>query len=694
MFWAHECNVSEPSEALLHGGLGSSEYGYYVGADNVRAGSVVLDFRNSKIRFASPKMLSNSCLSESNSGGGQMILDFENSVIRSTGDATKLFGGDNSNYRSRDGCKFIGSSFLGASYDKYFQESGSVPSAGESSSGCFVGAQRDASVASPFQTNYRQARLSRGESNAETDIVDMNNNVFALRQKRVPFVLKSLGRKRARSVNMVGTAVEADNFNFSDGYKGVDMNNNVFAPRQKRVPSVLKSLGRKRARSVNLVGTAVEADNFNLSDGYNGGVTAKYIDIGDCNWVCEHCHATFWYSERLRSHRNSDMPQYHKCCSGGKVVSQWPRDPPNEVKELFRDKGFQENIRAYNQMFAMTSFGACIDDFVNKRRGPYVFKISGQIYHWIGSLCPEPGNPPRFIQLYIYDTQNEVANRIHHFTEDNSSQLDPEIVSSLIRVLDEHNELVRLFRTARDRIEAGAIPDFRIRIFNVVRVREYDLPTSGTLGAIVFESGPNTITDYDVIIESRNGFPQRVNKLHLLYMSLQFPLLFVYGESGFYPEMKQRRGSDKRHSMNRYYMFQLHKRPGSYGLLFRGGCLFQQYLVGVYCCIEQNRLDFYRIRQNDIRREYLSGVYDAICRGDREGSEIGGRIILPRTFTGGPRYIYSHYLDALAICRVIGNPQYFITFTCNVNWPEIKRHMQRFSGLTTADRADVVVCVF
>ncbi|GKE32202.1 hypothetical protein Tco_1451524, partial [Tanacetum coccineum] len=64
--------------------------------------------------------------------------------------------------------------------------------------------------------------------------------------------------------------------------------------------------------------------------------------------------------------------------------------------------------------------------------------------------------------------------------------------------------------------------------------------------------------------------------------------------------MKQRRSSDKRLSMNRYYMFQLHERPGSYGLLFRSGRLFQQYLVGVYCCIEQNCLDFYRIRQNDI----------------------------------------------------------------------------------------------
>ncbi|GKD27677.1 DNA helicase, partial [Tanacetum coccineum] len=234
------------------------------------------------------------------------------------------------------------------------------------------------------------------------------------------------------------------------------------------------------------------------------------------------------------------------------------------------------------------------------------------------------------------------------------------------------------------------VQEFHLRLFSVVGAREYDLPTSGTLGAIVFENGPNTRTDYDVIIESKGGFPQRVNKLHPSYMSFQFPLLFVYGKPGFHPQMKQRRGVDKRLSMNQYYMFQLHERLDFYALLFRGGRLFQQYVVGVFCSIEQNRLDYYRLRQNDIIREYLSGVHDAISRGDREGFQVGGRLILPRTFTGGPRYMYSHYLDALAICRALGNPQYFVTFMCNVNWPEIKRHMLQFPELTPADKADIV----
>ncbi|GJZ40848.1 DNA helicase [Tanacetum coccineum] len=104
--------------------------------------------------------------------------------------------------------------------------------------------------------------------------------------------------------------------------------------------------------------------------------------------------------------------------------------------------------------------------------------------------------------------------------------------------------------------------------------------------------------------------------------------------------------------------------------------------------------DLLRQHQADIRKDYLSSIYDAISRDDREGYEIGSRIILPTSFTGGPRYMYSHYLDVLAIGRVLGNPQYFITFTWNVNWLEIKRHMEEYPGLLPGDRANIVVRVF
>ncbi|GJS78625.1 putative reverse transcriptase domain-containing protein [Tanacetum coccineum] len=248
-------------------------------------------------------------------------------------------------------------------------------------------------------------------------------------------------------------------------------------------------------------------------------------------------------------------------------------------------------------MFAMTSFGAKIDHSVNKRRGPYVFKISGQIYHWIGSLCPEEGHHLCFLQLYVYDTRDELRNRMHHFGGLDESTLNPEIVEGLIHVLDEHNGLVRLFRTTRDRYNAGDIPSFKIRLYNMGGVRGYKLPTTDVLGAIVFENGPRSRTDFDVIIEFRGGYPQRINKLHQSYMSLQFPLLFVFGQPGYYPELtlkpRDSRGKGKKVIMN--------------------------------------------------------GLYDVVSRGDREGITAGSKIMLPNTFTGGPRealvVVYKIYRD-------------------------------------------------
>ncbi|GJS47647.1 hypothetical protein Tco_0597768 [Tanacetum coccineum] len=126
---------------------------------------------------------------------------------------------------------------------------------------------------------------------------------------------------------------------------------------------------------------------------------------------------------------------------------------------------------------------------------------------------------------------------MRHFGVLDKGALNPEIVQGLIHVLDEHNGLVRLFRTARDRCNAGKIPGFKIRLYNMGGIRGFELPTSEILGGIVIESRPRSQTNFDVIIEFRGGPHQRTNKLHQSYMSLQFPLLFVFGQPGFYPEL-------------------------------------------------------------------------------------------------------------------------------------------------------------
>ncbi|GJW60871.1 hypothetical protein Tco_0110206 [Tanacetum coccineum] len=267
-------------------------------------------------------------------------------------------------------------------------------------------------------------------------------------------------------------------------------------------------------------------------------VPLDYIYLGKCTCVCRYCGAMFWECEKVAKLSSRTQPEYNKCCHGGRVILPAPPDYPQYIKQLYRDPHFMKNIRAYNQMFSMTSLGANVDNSINNGKGPYVFRISGQLYHWIGSMCPDEGAAPRFLQLYIYDTANEVKNRMAHFGGEHESGLKKEIVEGLIEFLDNHNALVQLFRTARDKYLESDIPDFKVKLYNVVGTRQYELPTPDTVGAIVFGGSALTENDFDLIVEEHSRYPQRVNKLHPCYMSLQFPLLFVYGEEGYHKGLK------------------------------------------------------------------------------------------------------------------------------------------------------------
>ena len=83
-------------------------------------------------------------------------------------------------------------------------------------------------------------------------------------------------------------------------------------------------------------------------------------------------------------------------------------------------------------MFAFTSFGANIEQSAKDSHGPYIFKISGQIHHLIGSLLPTDDERPRFTQLYIHDTENELDNRISSFIFDYASKDSTEVIVRLL----------------------------------------------------------------------------------------------------------------------------------------------------------------------------------------------------------------------------------------------------------------------
>ena len=68
------------------------------------------------------------------------------------------------------------------------------------------------------------------------------------------------------------------------------------------------------------------------------------------------------------------------------------------------------------------------------------------------------------------------------------------------------------------------------------------------------------------------------------------------------------------------------------------------------------------------------------------------KIVLGPSFNGSPRHLNEMALNALEIVAEYGNPDFFITGTCNPMWPEIQDRL--FPGQTAFDRPDVVVEVF
>ena len=126
--------------------------------------------------------------------------------------------------------------------------------------------------------------------------------------------------------------------------------------------------------------------------------------------------------------------------------------------------------------------------------------------------------------------------------------------------------------------------------------------------------------------------------------------------------------------------------------LHRFGKLFQQYVVDMYAKMESNRLHYIRHNQGRLRSDLYSGVVDAVNLGDSDMQQVGRRVILPSSFTGGPRHMQQLYQDAMSIVRRYGKPDLFITFTCNPKWPEIEETL--LPNQVAADRPDITVRVF
>ncbi|CAN7013971.1 unnamed protein product, partial [Brassica oleracea var. botrytis] len=318
-----------------------------------------------------------------------------------------------------------------------------------------------------------------------------------------------------------------------------------------------------------------------------------------------------------------------------------------------------------------------VDKSVKKGRGPQMLVLHGENYHLMGSLTPPEGDYAKFGQLYIVDTENEVQNRSNALrsgknaqTESTIDGLKKDIIQPMMNMLNAVNPYVAQFRSARNRFRMNPDQTFHMRIVSRSDKdgRTYNTPTASEVAALIPGDFNQGMDKRDIVIQHKSGRLKRIDEIHISYLALQYPLLFVYGEDGFRVGIKKgvteasKKLKKDTISMRQFLAFRMQERENESHVLL-----------------------------------YSRRLYDSIKESENTGNsdmnQQGQQFVLPATFTGGPRYMKNMYLDAMAICRHFGFPALFITFTCNPKWPELPRFLKK-RGLNSDDRPDIICRIF
>nr|XP_046472567.1 uncharacterized protein LOC124214346 [Neodiprion pinetum] len=413
--------------------------------------------------------------------------------------------------------------------------------------------------------------------------------------------------------------------------------------------------------------------------------------IGAMDKECPHCHALKFKTEPPGM-----------CCSSGKVQLPAIETPPEPLNGLLIGTDpdsnlFLKSIRTFNSCFQMTSFGATEiirNNAINGQQFNSTFKIKGQIYHKVGSLLPMPNGSPKFLQIYFMGGEDaRVDARCGYNNLD--SFFARRIVSDLDSLLNEHNELLKIFKSHMHKLQS----DNHAIVINPDRtpagehIRRFNAPVLDDVAGIMV--GDRT-AKREIVIRRRNNNLQFIADTHRSYDALQYPLMFWKGQDGYCINIKQRNPAtgaetNKNVSSKDYYAYRLMIRRDQDNVILRCRELCQQFMVDMYVKIESERLRYLRFNQEKLRAEEYIHLRDAIVN-NADAAQIGNSVILPSSYIGSPRHMQEYIQDALTYVREYGRPCLFITFTCNPKWPEITSLL--LPGQNAVHRHDITARVF
>ena len=414
------------------------------------------------------------------------------------------------------------------------------------------------------------------------------------------------------------------------------------------------------------------------------------MDISDCNtWAIGHIVSPVlgWADWRGNS--------YHRCricnielltgeragfCCGvdGKYFNNTPPLPPlpPQYAAFVNHPDISSMSRVLNLVFSFASMETT-HPFPTVPAPPGFLAIQGRIYHRL-----RPNHDNSAVRWILYDgfMRNMAPFR------DYAETLPSNWIDALRNALLIYNPLV------------GGLFHLNILDATICPNAQLTLEDTGTATEIAAVMNYENTTQSEVkarrmMVICRDGENQSISTISRLWEPLAYPLLFphatlgwgVYGaQTDININMGEESGemaSDVPTRQIMHYRARMLREPR-----FRiFGRLTSEYAIDMFTRNLETRLNYIRANQKRLRDEdaALMGVaHIADCRN----------IYLPASFLGSRRWATEQISDSLAVAAAYGPPTFFVTMTCNTNWPEIQsqlRHGQDFTDIPV-----VVVRVF
>jgi Helitron helicase-like domain at N-terminus len=332
------------------------------------------------------------------------------------------------------------------------------------------------------------------------------------------------------------------------------------------------------------------------------------------------------------------------CCSKGKKIT--PRLPPlpQRLLSISKDRNLSPYSRRLNSLFSFTAIGSS-KGFQSFQTGVWNVAITGRTYHRIFDIS----NTEHCLHWYLYDEQDRNLEAIDR-------KIPLSWINAISHDLDDYNPYVHHLRHFSTTWQHNPTAISALELF--------DASPSGDFAAVMHANDCVDVQPRSIVIwHNSENDPSFIPIFSRHYEPLQYPVLFPHGTLGWGLTSldNDQLSNNLNFTQREWYKNQL--LCDDRFLLF--GRLTSEYLCDMYSRIEEERLLF-------IRKGRLHQAHEV--NPDVEDEHID--IHLPISFLGSREWSSSETADSLALAREFGPPTFFITMTCNSDWPEIVNRLQ------------------